>query len=71
MCVPDEARQSSEDLTAVLKQSALHIVLEAGPLAQWLFEGLARTGLPAICIKTRHTKRSSRRSQTMHAGSRR
>ncbi|MHC2297594.1 transposase [Rhizobium mongolense] len=23
---------------------------------QWLFEGLARAGLPAICIETRHVK---------------
>ena len=30
--------------------------LEAGPLSQWLFEGLARAGLPVICIETRHTK---------------
>jgi len=48
-----------EDLTAVLKHPALHIErigLEAGPLSQWLFEGLARAGLPVICIETRHTK---------------
>lgn len=30
--------------------------LEAGPLSQWLFEGLARARLPAICIETRHAK---------------
>ncbi|MCA0851059.1 IS110 family transposase [Salipiger thiooxidans] len=32
------------------------IGLEAGPLSQWLFEGLARAGLPVICIETRHAK---------------
>jgi transposase len=32
------------------------IGLEAGPLSQWLFEGLARAGFPVICIETRHTK---------------
>ena len=30
--------------------------LEAGPLSQWLFEGMARAGLPVICVETRHTK---------------
>jgi len=48
-----------DDLTAVLKDHALHIErigLEAGPLSQWLFEGLTRAGLPVICIETRHTK---------------
>ncbi|KGJ02319.1 hypothetical protein IT40_26150 [Paracoccus versutus] len=32
------------------------IGLEAGPLSQWLFEGLAKAGLPVICIETRHAK---------------
>jgi transposase len=30
--------------------------LEAGPLSQWLHAGLVASGLPAICIETRHTK---------------
>src|SRR5438270_440492 len=30
--------------------------LEAGPLSQWLFSGLAATGLPVVSIETRHTK---------------
>jgi transposase len=30
--------------------------LEAGPLSQWLFEGLAKACLSAICIETRHAK---------------
>jgi transposase len=48
-----------EDITAVLKDPAgkvERIGLEAGPLSQWLFEGLARAGLPVICVETRHTK---------------
>lgn len=48
-----------DDLLAVLKHAALNIErvgLEAGPLSQWLFEGLARAGLPVICIETRHVK---------------
>src|ERR1700726_1078532 len=30
--------------------------LEAGPLSQWLFSGLAEAGVPAIGIETRHAK---------------
>jgi transposase len=29
---------------------------EAGPLSQWLFDGLAAADLPAICVETRHMK---------------
>ena len=68
VCIVDEAGKichevkvvsHPEDLVAVLNDPALHIErigLEAGPLSQWLFEGLARAGLPAICIETRHIK---------------
>jgi transposase len=48
-----------EDLARVLKDPAWKIErigLEAGPLSQWLFEGVAKAGLPVICIETRHTK---------------
>jgi transposase len=48
-----------DDLAAVLNDPAWHlerIGLEAGPLSQWLFEGLVKAGLAAICIETRHTK---------------
>jgi transposase len=34
----------------------VRIGLEAGPLSQWLFSGLAEGGLPVVCIETRHTK---------------
>jgi transposase len=30
--------------------------LEAGPLSQWLVNGLAEAGLPVICVETRHLK---------------
>jgi transposase len=30
--------------------------LEAGPLSQWLHAGLVASGLPAVCIETRHTR---------------
>jgi transposase len=48
-----------EDLARMLKDPAWNferIGLEAGPLSQWLFSGLAEAGLPVICIETRHTK---------------
>ncbi|RWM46175.1 MAG: IS110 family transposase [Mesorhizobium sp.] len=48
-----------EDLVRVLSDPAWtfeRIGLEAGPLSQWLFSGLAEAGLPVICIETRHTK---------------
>ncbi|MFC3326104.1 hypothetical protein [Mesorhizobium cantuariense] len=32
------------------------VALEAGPLSQWLFEGLAKAGLPMNRIETRHVK---------------
>ena len=48
-----------EDLIEVLKDPAWQLVrvgLEAGPLSQWLFSGLAGADLPVVCIETRHTK---------------
>ena len=32
------------------------IGLEAGPLSQWLYSALAETGLPVICVETRHMR---------------
>ena len=32
------------------------IGLEAGPLAQWLFNVLAEASLPVICVGTRHMR---------------
>jgi transposase len=48
-----------DDLLAALNDPTWRfdrIGLEAGPLSQWLFSGLAEAGLPAICIETRHAK---------------
>ncbi|MGC5845084.1 IS110 family transposase, partial [Mesorhizobium abyssinicae] len=45
-----------EDIARVLKDPAWRLQrvgLEAGPLSQWLFEGLAKAGLPVVCIETR------------------
>ena len=68
VCIMDEAGtvcrevkvpSHPQDLVRVLKHPAWRIErigLEAGPLSQWLFSGLAEAGLPAICIETRHTK---------------
>jgi transposase len=49
---PEDLAQALQDPTWRLAQ----IGLEAGPLSQWLFRGLAHAGLPVICIETRHTK---------------
>src|ERR671911_180437 len=48
-----------EDLVRALQDPAWRLArigLEAGPLSQWLFSGLAEAGLPVVCIETRHTK---------------
>jgi transposase len=56
-----EVKVSSEPqvLLQVLTNPAYHfkrIGLEAGPLSQWLFSGLAGAGLPVICVETRHMR---------------
>lgn len=48
-----------DDVARVLADPACpleRVGLEAGPLSQWLFSGLAGKGLPVVCIETRHTK---------------
>ena len=48
-----------EALLRVFSNPAYHfkrIGLEAGPLSQWLFSGLAEAGLPVICVETRHMR---------------
>jgi hypothetical protein len=35
------------------------IGLEAGPLSQWLFSGLAEAGLPVVCVETRRIQKPS------------
>ncbi len=48
-----------DDLVRLLTDPAIPLTrvgLEAGPLSQWLFSGMADAGLPVICIETRHAK---------------
>src|SRR5277367_617344 len=56
-----EVRVASEPeaLLQVLSNPGYHfkrVGLEAGPLSQWLFSGLAEAGLPVICVETRHMR---------------
>jgi len=56
-----EVKVASEpdDLLQVLRNPAYcfkRIVLEAGPLSQWLFSALAEADLPVICVETRHMR---------------
>ena len=49
-----------EAIIALLNGTGLEygrIGLEAGPLSQWLVNGLAEAGLPVICVETRHIRR--------------
>jgi len=66
VCIVDDAgkivrevKVASEPaaLLVVLNSPAYHfkrIGLEAGPLSQWLFSGLAEAELPVVCVETRH-----------------
>ncbi len=59
VCSEMKIASHPEELSLALSGIGVHferIGLEAGPLSQWLFEGLARAGLPVICIETRHAK---------------
>jgi hypothetical protein len=56
-----EVKVASEPqaLLAVLRNTTYcfkRIGLEAGPLSQWLYGALAETGLPVICVETRHMR---------------
>jgi transposase len=68
VCIVDEAgnicrelkvASHPRDLVRLLKDPTwqfARVGLEAGPLSQWLFSGMAEAGLPVVCIETRHTK---------------
>src|SRR4051795_11725732 len=68
ICIVDEAgkvvRESKvatepQAIIAFLNSVGLvytRIGLEAGPLSQWLVNGLAVAALPVICVETRHMK---------------
>ena len=56
-----EAKVASEPeaLVAFLRDLGVTIVrvgLEAGPLSQWLYDGLHRAGFDAVLLETRHVK---------------
>lgn len=68
VCVVDETGNvcrevkvptNSRDLLTALedpKWRLARVGLEAGPLSQWLFSGLAASGQPVVCIETRHAR---------------
>ena len=59
ICQESKVPSHPEDLVRLLKDPEWRLVrigLEAGPLSQWLFSGMAEAGLTVICIETRHTK---------------
>jgi transposase len=68
ICVVDDQRRivregkaatEPEAVTAFLSATGVsfeRVGIEAGPLAPWLCDGLATTGLPVICIDARHMK---------------
>jgi len=59
VCREMKVPSNPQDIVQVLQDPAWQIErigLEAGPLSQWLFNGLAEAGLPVVCIETRHTK---------------
>ena len=59
ICREMKAPSHPEDLARVLQDPSWRLArigLEAGPLSQWLFSGLAHASLPVVCIETRHTK---------------
>jgi transposase len=54
-----KAESSPEAISAFLAAADRRYVrvgLEAGPLCQWLYAGLAKAGFPVICIETRHAQ---------------
>jgi transposase len=68
------------DIIAVLTSLGVsfgRIGIEAGPLSQWLVNGLMAADLPVICVETRHMKalltaqQISKTDREMRAGSRR
>lgn len=68
ICIVDETEKicremkvasHPEDVIPALDLPGLHlerIGLEAGPLSQWLWSGLAEEGIPVVCIETRQAK---------------
>ena len=68
VCVVDEAGKvvceqkvpsEPDDIVTLLTsigEDYGRVGIEAGPLSQWLVNGMAEAGLPVICVETRHMK---------------
>lgn len=68
VCVVDEEGRIVREGTTVSEPGSLlaffdgldvqmtRIALEAGPLSQWLYDGMAEAGLPVVCAETRQLK---------------
>src|SRR6204780_4810730 len=66
ICIVDDTGRIVKEVKVMSEPAALlkvlgspiyrfkRIGLEAGPLSQWLFSGLAEAGLPVVCVETRH-----------------
>ncbi len=66
VCVVDEVGEvvseqkvptEPDDIVTVLTsigEAYGRVGIEAGPLSQWLVNALAATGLPVVCVETRH-----------------
>src|SRR5580704_9935941 len=53
--VPTEPDDITVLLTSIGEDYG-RVGIEAGPLSQWLVNGLAAAGLPVVCVETRHMK---------------
>ncbi len=72
ICIVDQSGRVVRELTAETEPEALamalldtgltfaRIGLEAGPLSQWLHEGLRRAGLSVVLIETRRLRAATR-----------
>ena len=59
MIIEAKAASDPADICDVLTEidgAFERVGFEAGPLSQWLYNGLIRAGLPAVCIEARHAK---------------
>src|SRR6266568_3044419 len=68
VCIVDDTGRITREVKVASEPDALltvlknpvyrfkRIGLEAGPLSQWLFSGIAEAGLPVICVETRHMR---------------
>tara|TARA_R110002074_G_scaffold47742_1_gene122328 strand:+ start:486 stop:752 length:267 start_codon:yes stop_codon:yes gene_type:complete len=53
--VPIEPDDIAAPLTTI-GGDYVRVGIEAEPLSQWLVNGLTETGLPVVCVETRHMK---------------